>query len=259
MHLALLLSLLLETTAAVTAAVTTAVTKSSWLSDGEREKVLMVVLTGFGALLARLYSRIEKLWDARAKRQERRGRQTLDGYRMLTGKDIEYNCYAEQMRLLTACDHVEVYGATNGEYLRSGDSIEKFIMVGESASRGEPRFIDCEGLIYSHNIPFLVNVVCHTDYALMWPEQCEDESFNRIMRERGYSTSLAVLITVTAPKHGQYVLGMFVLNWKHIALSPVADQRDAEHLAYVTPKMKTDLLRFKLELGDIMIRKEPTD
>lgn len=228
-----------------------------WLTAPEREKLLLALVAGVGYVGKMLLDWVQEWRAARKKAKHAKGHQTLDKYRMLSAKDVEINNYAEQIRLTTACDHVSVYGALNGEYFRSGDSIEKLLLQGEAAPVGEPRFMHTEErLVYTNTMPYLIHKLCLTEYVLLWPGQCEDELANRNMRRRGYKSSLAMLITVPAPT-GYYVLGLLSLSWRHITLSPVKEQCAGEVQAWVTPKLQADLRRFRIQLGDVMIRKDP--
>lgn len=181
-------------------------------------------------------------------------RRKVSDLQYLSAKTIELNRYAQFMLDKTGCDHVSIYAAANGEYLKSGDSIEKFILQAEACDRGEPRYMDSEPLVYANQVPYLISKMFIADYVLLWSNQCEDERCNRIMRQRGYSTSIVMLITVPAPQ-GRFVLGMAVLNWKQLILHPTKSQLPEQHSGfetYVTLEMQQAITRFKLEVSDLL-------
>lgn len=222
------------------------------VSDTTIAKAADLLLLGIGAVATWAFGRFQKWVDERGKK-----RRKVSDLQYLSAKTIELNRYAQYMLDKVCCDHVSIYAAANGEYLKSGDSIEKFIMQAEACAAGEPRYMDLQPLIYANGIPHLVSKLFVADYVLMWPNQCDDEKANQVMRQRGYSSSIAMLITVPAP-HGRYVLGLAVLNWKQLILHPIKSQLPEPHSpfeTYITLQMQQQITRFKLEASDLLDNK----
>lgn len=242
----------LPLTAATASLAAPAATGITWLSQSFVDKIEDALLLGLGALGSYLFNRFTK----RAEQKETKRRKMSD-LQYLSAKTIELNRYAQFMLDTTGCDHVSVYAAANGQYLKSGDSIEKFIMQAEAAAPGEPRYMDVEPLIYANQLPHLISKIFIAEYVLLWPNQCDDEKCNKLMRQRGYSSSIAMLVTVPAP-HGRFVLGMVVLNWKQLILHPIKSQLPEKHSpfeTYVTLEMQQAITKFKLESSDLLDNK----
>lgn len=128
---------------------------------------------------------------------------------------------AEALRVRIACDHVSVYGCQNGEYLRSGEGIDKFVMQAEAtAATAAPRYMDTERVVFANDIPRTVLALEAMPYLLLWTGHCDDWKVNKMMQERGYASSVAVFIRRPTKGGGSElgVIGMFVLSWSHCTL-----------------------------------------
>jgi hypothetical protein len=122
---------------------------------------------------------------------------------------------AERLRLKIDCDHVSVYGCQNGEYLRSGDGIDKFVMQAEAVEDGLGRYMDTERIVFAQDIPRTVLALESQPYLLLWAGHSDDWKVNKMMKERGYDSSVAVFISRPIKTRGGEpgVIGMYVLSW----------------------------------------------
>jgi len=145
---------------------------------------------------------------------------------------------AERLRLEIRCDHVEVYGCQNGEYLRSGEGVDKFVIQAEAARPGDPRYMDTERLIFAQDLPRAVAALSlpGTTYLLLWAEHCDDWKANKLMRERDYTSSIAVFLRrpVKAGSGDTGVIGLCVLSWR-ATLVYRPDQADALPKSHAGP------------------------
>lgn len=130
---------------------------------------------------------------------------------------------AERLRLAVECDHVSVYGIQNGEYLRSGEGIDKFVMQAEAVDDGLPRYMDTERLVFANDIPRTVLALENQPHLLLWAKHCDDWKVNKLMQERGYDSCVAVFVRrpirnpkPDGPKEG--VIGLFVVSWRDCLL-----------------------------------------
>lgn len=123
---------------------------------------------------------------------------------------------AERARLAFKCEHISVYGCQNGVYLRSGDGIDKFLLLSEAAKPGLPRHEDSgEVMLMADDIPYLTQALEGQSFLLLWANRCDDWKINKLMNDRGYTSSIAVYISrpMKAGAREQGVIGMFVLSW----------------------------------------------
>lgn len=151
-------------------------------------------------------------------------------------KALQLEVSAERLRLESRCDNVSVYGCQNGEYLRSGEGIDKFVMQAEASRPGDPRYMDTERQIFAQDIPRTVAALSlpGTAYLLFWSEHCDDWKVNKLMRERDYASSIVIFLRRPL-KPGVTdvgIIGMMVLNWRS-TLVYRPDQ--AEHLPHGHP------------------------
>lgn len=123
---------------------------------------------------------------------------------------------AERLRVELACDHVSVYGCQNGEYLRSGEGIDKFVMQAEASRPGDPRYIDTERIIYANDLPRLVLALEQEPYLLLWAGQCDDWKVNKMMAERDYTSAIAVFVRRPVKPNASElgIIGMYVVSWR---------------------------------------------
>lgn len=122
---------------------------------------------------------------------------------------------AERLRLKISCDHVSVYGCQNGEYLRSGEGIDKFVMQAEATEGDWGRYMDMERVIFAQDIPRTVLALESQPYLLLWARRCDDWKVNKLMKERGYESSIALFVRrplkLGQPELG--IIGLVVLSW----------------------------------------------
>ena len=123
---------------------------------------------------------------------------------------------AERLRVETECDHVSVYGCQNGEYLRSGDGIDKFVMQAEASRPGDPRYMDTERIVFANDIPRTVQALAIEPYLLLWRGRCDDWKVDKMMTERDYVSSIVVFLRRPLKLEGKEegVIGMYVLSWR---------------------------------------------
>lgn len=190
---------------------------------------VLVVLGLLAAFIWLLKKPIEefagKLFDLFVERTKRSSKEPASGVDLArkAQKAIVLEQAAERLRLATECDHVSVYGIQNGEYLRSGEGIDKFVMQAEAVDDGLPRYIDTERLVFANDIPRTVLALENQPYLLLWAKHCDDWKVNKLMQERGYDSSLAVFVRrplvnprPDGPREG--VIGMYVLSWRDTLL-----------------------------------------
>ncbi|RFP63330.1 hypothetical protein D0N36_20005, partial [Hymenobacter lapidiphilus] len=147
------------------------------------------------------------------KRQQEARKQPSTHLAANSRKAVVLEQTAERMRVEAGCDHVSIYAVQNGEYLRTGDSVEKFVMQAEASRTGDPRYMDTERVIYAQDIPRLVLVLVQQAYALLWRGRCDDWKANKLMAERGYQSALAVFV-----RRPGGVIGLYVLSWREMEL-----------------------------------------
>jgi hypothetical protein len=125
---------------------------------------------------------------------------------------------AERLRLMADCDHVSVYGCQNGEYLRSGEGIDKFVMQAEAVDEGLPRYMDTERIVFAQDIPRTITALELQPYLLLWAARCDDWKVNKMMKERGYDSSIAVFVRRPIKNNkGETelgIIGMYVVSWR---------------------------------------------
>ena len=127
---------------------------------------------------------------------------------------------AERLRLELNCDHVEVYGCQNGEYLRSGEGVDKFVMQAEAPKPGDPRYMDVERMLFASDLPRLILALESQPYLLLWQARCDDWKANKLMAERDYNSTLAVFLRRPL-KPGQPetgIIGLVLVSWRETEL-----------------------------------------
>ena len=135
---------------------------------------------------------------------------------------------AERLRVKINCDHVSVYGCQNGEYLRSGEGIDKFVMQAEATEGDWGRYMDTERVVFAQDIPRTVLALEAQPYLLLWAERCDDWKVNKLMKERGYDSSIALFVRrpIKPGSAEMGVIGMMVLSWRDCEIYR-PDQADA--------------------------------
>lgn len=185
--------------------------------------VSVVVVLGILAFFAWLLKKpveefAAKLFDQLADRIKRTSKEPASGADLVrkARKAIILEQAAERLRLKIDCDHVSVYGCQNGEYLRSGEGIDKFVMQAEAVDDGLPRYMDTERMVYAQDIPRTITALELQPYLLLWAERCDDWKVNKMMKERGYDSSIAVFVRrPIRERQGELgIIGMYVLSWR---------------------------------------------
>lgn len=191
-----------------------------WL---ETMPVSVVVVLGILAFFAWLLKKpveefAAKLFDQLADRIKRTSKEPASGADLVrkARKAIILEQAAERLRLKIDCDHVSVYGCQNGEYLRSGEGIDKFVMQAEAVDDGLPRYMDTERMVYAQDIPRTITALELQPYLLLWAERCDDWKVNKMMKERGYDSSIAVFVRrpIRERANEMGIIGMYVLSWR---------------------------------------------
>lgn len=163
---------------------------------------------------------------------------------------------AERQRISLSCDHVSVYAVQNGEYLRTGEGIDKFVMQAEASQPGDPRYMDVERMIYAQDIPRTVLALDGQPYLLLWPERSDDWKVNKLMKERDYASSIAVFIRRPMPGGGMGVIGMYVVSWRECEVyRPDQTPLPAHHrgpIRLLDPGFEKDLAAYALEYSYTM-------
>ncbi|MDJ0367376.1 hypothetical protein QMK33_19685 [Hymenobacter sp. H14-R3] len=191
-----------------------------WL---ETMPVSVVIVLGILAFFAWLLKKpveefASKLFDQLTDRLKRSSKEPASGADLVrkAKKAIILEQAAEALRVRVDCDHVSVYGCQNGEYLRSGEGIDKFVMQAEAVEQGLPRYMDTERMVFAQDIPRTITALELQPYLLLWAERCDDWKVNKMMQERGYDSSIAVFvrrpIKPGSPEMG--IIGMYVLSWR---------------------------------------------
>ncbi|MBX0290950.1 hypothetical protein K3G63_10900 [Hymenobacter sp. HSC-4F20] len=156
---------------------------------------------------------LQSYLDSILKRQQEARKQPSVHLVPNSRKAIILEQTAERLRLESGCDHVSLYAVQNGEYLRTGDSVEKFVMQAEAARPGDARYMDTERILFAQDVPRLILVLEQQAYALLWHNRCDDWKSNKIMAERDYQSAIAVFV-----RRPGGVIGLYVLNWRETEL-----------------------------------------
>jgi hypothetical protein len=184
--------------------------------------VVLAILAAFAWLLKKPIEEFAgKLFDMLTERLKRSSKQPVSSEELARKamKAVRLEQKAESLRLKIGCDHVSVYGCQNGEYLRSGEGIDKFVMQAEAVEEGLARYMDTERIVFAQDIPRTVNVLSlepPQPYLLLWAERCDDWKVNKMMKERGYTSSIAVFVRrpLKPGDTARGVIGMYVLSWR---------------------------------------------
>lgn len=110
------------------------------------------ILAFFGWLLKEPFQKFaSSLFDQFAERVKRTSKEPASGADLArkARKAVILEQAAERLRLRIDCDHVSVYGCQNGEYLRSGEGIDKFVMQAEAVDEGLPRYMDTDRIVFA--------------------------------------------------------------------------------------------------------------
>jgi hypothetical protein len=177
------------------------------------------ILAFFGWLLKEPFQKFAQgLFDQLADRLKRTSKEPASAADLArkARKAIILEQAAEALRLRIDCDHVAVYGCQNGEYLRSGEGIDKFVMQAEAVEQGLPRYMDTERMLFAQDIPRTIMALEQQAYLLLWAERCDDWKVNKLMQERGYDSTIAVFVRrpIKAGSTELGIIGMYMLSWR---------------------------------------------
>lgn len=181
--------------------------------------ITVIVLAALGYLLRdKLKELAEHLLDMIIGRLRGTSKQPISASELARKgkKKVILDQAAERARLDFRCEHISVYGCQNGVYLRSGEGIDKFLMLSEQARPGIQRHMDeGEQLLLASDVPYLTQALETQPYQLLWAGRCDDWKINKMMGERGYTSSIAAYISrPSKPGSPQKdVIGMYVLSW----------------------------------------------
>jgi hypothetical protein len=194
-----------------------------WVRWLETMPVSVVIVLGILAFFAWLLKKpveefAAKLFDQLTERLKRSSKQPASASDLArkARKAVILEQAAERLRLKIDCDHVSVYGCQNGEYLRSGEGIDKFVMQAEAVDEGLPRYMDTERMVFAQDIPRTIMALEAMPFLLLWAGRCDDWKVNKMMKERGYDSSIAVFVRrPIRDKPGELgIIGMYVVSWR---------------------------------------------
>lgn len=156
-----------------------------------------------GGLASKYIWDIYKQW--RTNRQQAKQSHPL----YLADKQISLDVAADRACVWAGAAHVSIYQFSNGQYFTNGDSIQKISMVGEATESnlvGRWRLVSQN--LPTSAFPYLMRAV-QQGHTWLYRDECEDYELNRLMRERGYSSAVAVLL------RGQKEswLGLLIVAW----------------------------------------------
>ena len=178
----------------------------------------LLVLFGLGWLVKEPFQAfIAKLLDGLSERVKRSSKQPTPDAELTrkAQKAVILEQQAERLRLQINCDHVSVYGCQNGEYLRAGDGVDKFVMQAEATPLAVGRYMDVERTLFASDVPRLVLSLGQQPYVLIWAGRHDDWKVNKMMSERGYTSAVVCFIRRPikpgSPELG--VIGMFAVTW----------------------------------------------
>ena len=182
--------------------------------------IILGILAFFGWLLKKPVEEFAgKLFEQLADRLKRTSKEPASAADLARRamKAVVLEQAAEALRVRIECDHVEVYGCQNGEYLRSGEGIDKFVMQAEAVEPGMPRYMDTERMVFAQDIPRAIMALEAMPYLLLWARRCDDWKANKLMHERGYASSIAMFVRrPIRNSRGEMemgVIGMYLLSW----------------------------------------------
>lgn len=191
-------------------------------------------LIGKGPITAYLQGYLDNL----LKRQQEARKQPSVHLVPNSRKAVILEQTAERLRLEAECDHVSLYAVQNGEYLRTGDSVEKFVMQAEAARPGDARYMDVERILYAQDIPRLILALEQQPYVLLWHARCDDWKANKLMAERDYQSSIALFV-----RRPGGVIGLVAVSWRETEIVR-ADQ---------TPDRDVPTRPLDLELQELLV------
>ncbi|RPD50067.1 hypothetical protein DNI29_04520 [Hymenobacter sediminis] len=187
------------------------------------------LISGGFALLGRYLWELIRNWrEARKK-----AKQSHPVY--LAQKQKSLDRAADRACLWSGADHAAIYQFHNGQYFANHDSIQKMSMTGEGVESELIRRWQIE----SQNMPTVVfsdfiESIGTQAHVWLYRDECQDYEMNRLMRQRGYACSLAVLLK--GAKNAW--LGVLVMSWgeghftdEHISLPGLVEhQREASFI-----------------------------
>jgi hypothetical protein len=165
---------------------------------------LWCLISGGFALLGRYAWQLFKNW----REQLLKAKKAHPLY--LAQKQKRLDRVADRACVWSGADHSAVWQFSNGSYFSNLDSIQKMSMTGEGVESELVRRWQME----SQNLPTvvysdLIERVSTQSHVWLYRDECEDYEMNKMMRQRGYSCTLAVLLE--GNKHAW--LGMMLISW----------------------------------------------
>ncbi|GAA3940298.1 hypothetical protein [Hymenobacter algoricola] len=145
--------------------------------------------------------------------RENRKKAKQSSFVYLAEKQVLLDQATERICLETKADHISLYRLHNGEFFEGNDSIKKMSMVSESLGRvGMGRWKSASQSLLMSDFPHLVLALdgaAKQAYYCMNPDNVLDFEMGRLMNEREYETSVALLIRGKKDKP----LAVLMLNW----------------------------------------------
>jgi hypothetical protein len=176
------------------------------LADGFQKKLgdLVAGAIWVGAGLASKY-----VWDILTQWRvgRRQAKQSHPLY--LADKQISLDVAADRACVWAGAAHASIYQFSNGQYFTNGDSIQKISMVGEATeSNLVGRWRLASQNLPTSAFPYLMRAL-QAGHTWLYRDECEDYELNRLMRERGYASAVAVLLQ---GQKGTW-LGLLIVSW----------------------------------------------
>jgi hypothetical protein len=125
-------------------------------------------------------------------------------------KQVLLDQATERICLATKAHHVSLFRLHNGDYFEGNDSIKKMSMVSESIGLpGLARWKAQSQSMLMSNFPHMVLGMGKQDFYAMHTDDALDFDMGRVMNEREYVTTIAMLILGRKSQP----LGVLMLSW----------------------------------------------
>jgi hypothetical protein len=156
--------------------------------------------------------------------REKRKKAKQSSFVYLAEKQVLLDQAAERICLENKADHVALYRLHNGEFFEGDDSIKKMSMASEAVNgAGLARWKAVSQNMLMSNFPHLVLALDGATKAALYlitPDNVLDFELARLLNEREYSTSVALLVRGKKDRP----LAMLFLSWcgREVALSDLS-------------------------------------
>jgi hypothetical protein len=160
--------------------------------------------------------------------REKRKKAKQSSFVYLAEKQVQLDQAAERICLEAGCYHVGLYRLHNGEYFEGDDSIKKMSMATEAPALARWK-AESQSLLMS-NFPHLVLALDGPAKQPLYhitPDSVLDFELGRLLNQRGYGSSVALLIRGKKERP----LAVLFLSWQQNTLA-LADLNTAELEAY---------------------------